>query len=152
MTDEEQQLAFAQGVLAQQPFSVLLGARLTAFGGGEAVLALDVRDELRQQHGYLHGGVLSYAADNALTFAAGSVLGPALLTVGFTIDYLRPGKGRLLRAHVSVVDSSRSRATCRCELYTVDTDGGERRCALAQGAVVVPAAARTEPQRSGHTG
>ncbi|WP_016909465.1 PaaI family thioesterase [Streptomyces xiaopingdaonensis] len=152
MTDAEQQLAFAQGILAQQPFSVLLGARVTAFGGGEAVLALDVRDELRQQNGYLHGGVLSYAADNALTFAAGSVLGPDLLTVGFTIDYLRPGKGRLLRAHASVVDSSRSRATCRCELYTVDADGGERRCALAQGAVVVPGTARTEPQRAGHTG
>src|SRR5436190_293062 len=79
--------------LAAQPFSVLLGARLTAFGAGGATLELDIRDDLRQQNGYLHGGVLGYAADNAITFAAGTALGPDVLTGGFTISYLRPADG-----------------------------------------------------------
>ncbi|WP_328524655.1 PaaI family thioesterase [Kribbella sp. NBC_00359] len=48
----------AEKVLAAQPFSVLLGARLTGFGAGGATLELDIRDDLRQQNGYLHGGVL----------------------------------------------------------------------------------------------
>jgi hypothetical protein len=61
---------------------------------GRATLEIDVRDELLQQNGYLHGGVLAYAADNALTFAGGSALGPAVLTRGFTIDYLMPARGR----------------------------------------------------------
>lgn len=65
-------LQFAQAMLSAQPFSVLVGARLTALGAGEAKPELDVRDELRQQDGFLHGGVLSYAVDNAITFAAGA--------------------------------------------------------------------------------
>lgn len=31
-----------------------------------------LRDEHLQQHGFVHGGVISYLADNALTFAGGS--------------------------------------------------------------------------------
>jgi uncharacterized protein (TIGR00369 family) len=124
----------AKQALASQPFSVLLGARVVEFGEGSATLELDIRDELRQQNGYLHGGVLSYAADNTLTFAAGSVLGPQLLTAGFTIDYVRPGLGDVLRARAYVVQSSRSRATCRCDVYTVDKTG-EQLCALAQGTI-----------------
>src|SRR5690606_40534958 len=90
--------ALARKILAAQPFSVLLGTRLTAFGGGEAVLELDVRDELRQQNGFVHGGVLGYLADNTLTFAAGTAAGADLVTAGFSIDYLRPAGGVLLRA------------------------------------------------------
>lgn len=143
-------LTFAQKVLAQQPFSVLLGARITAFGDRAATLELDVRDDLRQQNGHLHGGVLSYAADNALTFAAGTVLGPALLTVGFTIDYLRPARNGTLHADATVVDSGRARATCRCDLYTVDEDGLRTQCAIAQGAAVVPNSAKgSTPQPNG---
>ena len=43
-------LAFARQVLAAQPFSGLVGARVVAFGGGSATLEVDVRDELLQQH------------------------------------------------------------------------------------------------------
>jgi len=130
-------LESARRGLAHQPFSVLLGARVTGFGDGAATLELDIRDELKQQNGFLHGGVLAYAADNALTFAAGTVLGPALLTSGFTIDYLRPAQGVTLVARAVVVQAGRSRATCRCELYTVDLDGGETLCAAAQGSAVM---------------
>ena len=130
-------LDFARAALAAQPFSVLLGARVEEFGDGRAVLELDVRDDLRQQNGYLHGGVLAYAADNALTFAAGTVLGPQLLTSGFSIDYLVPADGTVLRADATVVQASRSRATCRCDLYTVDGEGNSTLCAAAQGSAVL---------------
>jgi uncharacterized protein (TIGR00369 family) len=129
-------LAAAREGLASQPFSVLLGARLTEFGDSRATIELDIRDELRQQNGYVHGGVLAYAADNTLTFAAGAVLGPAVLTAGFTIDYLKPADGPKLRAEAVVVQSGRSRATSRCDLYTVDEDGASALCAVAQGTVV----------------
>ena len=86
----------AQQVLDSQPFSGHVGARITEFGDGGAVLEVDVREELTQQNGFLHGGVLSYAADNALTFAAGTTLGPAVLTGGFSIQYVRPASGRTL--------------------------------------------------------
>ena len=108
----------ARQALESQPFSRLVGARLTAFGDGAATLELDVREELRQQHGFLHGGVLSYAADNALTFAGGAALGPHVLTGGFSVQYLRPALGRTLRARAEPRWSTRagarpwSAATC----------------------------------------
>lgn len=49
-------LEFARKSLAEQPFSNLVGARLIAFGGGETTLELDIRQDLLQQNGYLHGG------------------------------------------------------------------------------------------------
>ncbi|MEO3783948.1 PaaI family thioesterase [Actinocorallia sp. B10E7] len=130
-------LELAQKILAAQPFSVLLGTRITEFADGRATLELDIRDELRQQNGFLHGGVLGYAADNALTFAAGTVAGDRLLTSGFTIDYLRPADGRTLRAHARVVRAGRTRVVCRCDLFTVDAQGAQTLCAAAQGSIAV---------------
>ena len=127
----------ARRTLAAQPFSVLVGAKVAAFGGGEAILEIDIRDELTQQNGFLHGGVLAYAADNAITFAAGSVLGPLVLTGQVGIDYLRPAVGRVLVAHAKVTESSERQAVARCELATLDGDGNRTVVATAQGTVVV---------------
>ncbi|PSL04588.1 uncharacterized protein (TIGR00369 family) [Haloactinopolyspora alba] len=129
-------LDMATEVLAAQPFSSLLGAQLTTFGRGEATLELDVRDDLLQQNGYLHGGVLAYAADNSITFAGGSSLGPSVLTSGLTISYLRPAQGNRLRARAQVIHASRRQATCRCDLQILDDDGVPTLCAAAQGTII----------------
>ncbi|MFV2172889.1 PaaI family thioesterase [Actinomadura sp. LOL_016] len=85
----------------------------------------------------MHGGVLGYAADNTLTFAAGTAAGTRLVTAGFAIDYLRPARGPLLRAHARVVRAGRTRVVCRCDVSTVDADGAETLCAVAQGTAAV---------------
>ncbi|TLS45469.1 PaaI family thioesterase [Streptomyces montanus] len=137
MVSEAPDLAAARKALAAQPFSRLLGARLMAFGDGAATLELDIREELLQQYGFVHGGVLSYAADNALTFAAGTVIGTRFITAGFTIDYLRPAQGTTLRAHAQVVRAGRTRVACRCDVSSVDGAGTETLCAAAQGTIAV---------------
>ena len=38
------------------------------------MLAAQPFTEPKQQNGFPHGGVLAYAADNAITFAAGTVV------------------------------------------------------------------------------
>lgn len=131
------ELQLARQVLEAQPFSKLLDARLVAFGDGKATLELDIRDELRQQYGYVHGGVLAFAADSALTFAAGAAAGANVITSGFSIDYLRPAVGTMLRAHGYVVRAGRTRVVCRCEIFAVDADGTETVCAAAQGTIAV---------------
>ncbi|MCP2340513.1 PaaI family thioesterase [Actinomadura rupiterrae] len=133
-------LDLARKALAAQPFSRLLDARITAFGDGAATLELDIRDELRQQNGFVHGGVLSYAADNTLTFAAGSVAGANLVTAGFTIDYLKPAVGETLRARAEVVRAGRTRVICRCDITTLDASGTETLCAVAQGSIAIATA------------
>jgi uncharacterized protein (TIGR00369 family) len=127
-------LPAAQKVLKAQPFSVLLGARLTGFGDGSAELVIPLTEQLRQQHGAAHGGVLSYAADTAITFAAGSVAGDTVLTAEMTINYVRAARGDELVARAEVVHAGATLVTVRCEI--LDPGGeGERICAVAQGTV-----------------
>ncbi|HNS50218.1 MAG TPA: PaaI family thioesterase [Anaerolineae bacterium] len=128
-------LQIAGQILQTQPFSVLIGAEMTAFSPGHAELTIPVTAQLRQQHGFAHGGVLCYAADNALSFAGGSVLGPAILTSEFKINYLRPARGDRLVARASVVYAGRFQAVCRCDVFSVEA-GEESLCAVAQGTIV----------------
>lgn len=123
----------AEAALASQPFSRLLGTRVTGFGNGRATLQLLATEDLRQQDGHVHGGVLSYLADNAMAFAAGTELGPAVLTAGMTIEYLRPARAAVLRATGVVVHAGRRQVTCRCDVVTVDAAGDTSLCATAQG-------------------
>ncbi len=81
----EDMLTWGRRVLDSQPFSVLLGAELLGFSPGSAELRIPIKAELKQQHGFVHGGVISYAADNALTYAGGSALGPGVVTSEFKI-------------------------------------------------------------------
>jgi uncharacterized protein (TIGR00369 family) len=97
-------------VLASQPFSGLIGTELVSFSQGYAELKIPIRPELKQQHGFVHGGVISYAADNALTFAGGSVLGPGVTTSELKINYLRPAIGDFLVARASIIYSGKSQA------------------------------------------
>ena len=127
-------LDWGRAVLAQQPFSVHLGAELVAFEPGRAELALDFRPEHLQQHGFAHGGVVSYLADNALTYAGGSVLGDSL-TLEFKINYLRPAKGVRLVARARVTGSGKSQAVCHCDGFALDAAGEEKMCATAQGTI-----------------
>ena len=127
-------LTQGQHILSLQPFSAMLNARLDAFEPGSAELSVPVVPTLLQQRGFVHGGVLSYLADNALTFAGGSVLGDSV-TAEFKINYLRPAKGaeRLL-AVATVVGSGKTQAVCRCDIFVLR--GGERTlCAAAQGTI-----------------
>ena len=127
-------LEFGRKVLNSQPFSVLLGTELELFEPGKAVLTLAVRKELKQQHGFVHGGVVSYLADNALTYAGGSVLGDSL-TSEYKINYLRPAIGDKLVARASVLSAGKKQAVCQCEVWAVG-DGGERMVAVAQGTII----------------
>jgi len=89
-----------------------------------------------------HGGVrVGYAADNALTFAAGTVLGASVLTSGLTISYLRGAQDGVLRATTHVVHHTARQAVCTVEVAQVASDGAIRVCAIAQGTV-----AATEPR------
>jgi uncharacterized protein (TIGR00369 family) len=134
MTMDDDKLKWGRAVLAAQPFSVLLGTELLAFEPGRAELALDLKPEHLQQHGFAHGGVVSYLADNALTYAGGSVLGDSL-TLEFKINYLRPAKGNRLVARARVTGSGKSQAVCHCDVFAVDGEGAEKLCATAQGTI-----------------
>ena len=126
--------AFARAVLEAQPFSRLLGAELIMATPGRAEMRLPLSEALRQQHGFAHGGVVAYLADNAITFAGGLALGGDALTSEFKINYLRPARGDALLARAGARSAGRRQAVCTCEILSVGEE--ETLCALAQGTVV----------------
>lgn len=124
-----------QQVLEAQSFSKLLGAELVEFKEGEVVFEIPIRENLLQHHGFVHGAVLSFAADNALTFVGGTVLGAEIITSEYKINYLRPAIGEKLIARGTVISSGRRQAVCRCDVFAVK-DNEEKLCATAIGTIV----------------
>lgn len=127
-------LAFGRRVLHEQAFSRMLGASLDVFEPGNAQLSVPLAPQLLQQDGFAHGGVLAYLADNALTYAGGSVLGK-VLTSEFKINYIRPAlDADRLVAVATVVGSGKTQAVCRCDVF-LEKNGERKLCAAAQGTI-----------------
>lgn len=126
----------AAAALAAQPFSQLVGATLAEFSPGTATLELEIRQDHRQQYGVVHGGVLAYLVDNAISFAAGTRIGPSLVSTGFSISLLANLREGTLRATATVLHAASARAVCGVEVVGIDPDGRRRLCAVAQGTAV----------------
>ena len=125
-------LTRAQQLLSNQPFSVLLGAEITHYSDA----GVEIRMPITPQHGFVHGGVLSFLADNALTFAGGRRLEGRVVTGGYKINYIRPSRVDALAARAKAISSGKTQSVTRCEIYAV-THGTERLCAAAQGTITV---------------
>ncbi|MEW5250577.1 PaaI family thioesterase [Microbulbifer sp. 2201CG32-9] len=98
-------------------------------------IRLSITPELLQQHGFVHGGVLSYLADTAITFAGGIALGGDALTSEFKINYIKPAKGNYLSAQAKVISAGKRQSVCQCEITAVEEES-RLLCAIAQGTVV----------------
>jgi len=125
---------FGKAILESQPFSQLIGAELTGFESGRAEISLVITDQLKQQHGFVHGGIVSYMADNCLTYAGGSVLGDSV-TSEYKINYVRPAMGETLVAKSTVLSSGKTQAVCECKVFAL-ADGKEALVAVAQGTII----------------
>jgi uncharacterized protein (TIGR00369 family) len=104
---------------ARQKAMSHIGARLRAVGPGWTEVELPHRDELTQQKGFLHGGIIGMIADNACGYAAYSLM-PAdasPLTVEYKINILAPGRGRRYVAEGVVLKSGRTLTVTRAEVY-----------------------------------
>jgi len=125
---------FGKAILESQPFSQLIGAELTGFESGRAEISLVITDQLKQQHGFVHGGIVSYMADNCLTYAGGSVLGDSV-TSEYKINYVRPAMGETLVAKSTVLSSGKTQAVCECKVFAL-ADEKEALVAVAQGTII----------------
>ena len=133
----------ARRVLDAQPFSRLVRAEMTLYTTQVVELRVPITEQIQQQHGFVHGGVVSYLADNALTFAGGMALGPGVVTSEYKINYVRPAVGDWLVARATAVHAGRTQAVCRCDVYVL-AGGTEKMCAVAQGTIALMGAKKTD--------
>ena len=105
----------------RQKAMALIGASLKRVAAGEVEVALPYRDDLTQQKGFVHGGILGMIADTACGYAAFSLMpaGGSLVTVEYKMNILRPGRGALV-AHGKVIRPGRTLTVARAEVYAED--------------------------------
>src|ERR1041385_2303774 len=90
---------------ARQRVMQLIGARLERIEPGAIDIVLPYREDLTQQNGYLHAGVLTTIADSACGYAAYTLM-PAnagVLSVEFKMNLLRPAQGEIFVAAARVI-------------------------------------------------
>jgi uncharacterized protein (TIGR00369 family) len=106
---------------ARQKAMALIGAELTVVEPGYVELALPFRDNLTQQKGFIHGGILGMIADTACGYSAFSLMpaGCSLVTVEYKMNILTPGRGSLV-AKGQVVKPGRTLTIARAEVYADD--------------------------------
>jgi len=105
----------------RQKAMALIGARLARVEPGFVEIELPYRDDLTQQKGFVHGGILGMIADTACGYSAFSLMpaGCSLVTVEYKINILAPARSGLV-AKGQVVKPGRTLTIARAEVYADD--------------------------------
>ena len=106
---------------ARQKAMGLIGASLGLVVPGVVEVLLPFRDDLTQQKGYVHGGIVGMIADSAAGYAAYSLM-PAdctLVTTEYKINLLAAATSGLV-ARGEVVKAGRTLTVARAEVYADD--------------------------------
>lgn len=136
MSDPE----FRQRVLddfGRQKVMKTMGITLESVEPGEIQLQVPFRDDLTQQNGYLHAGVLSTALDTACGFSAYTLM-PAdasVLTIENKINLLRPANNGPFRVMARVIKPGKTVIVSEGKLYDV---GGKLVATMSATNMAVP--------------
>jgi uncharacterized protein (TIGR00369 family) len=119
------QLKRIKKAITTVPFARLLGIELEDVAPGTATLAVNIRKDLMQNQGVVHGGAIASLIDTATAFAIISLLAPKekVTTVDLAISYLRPASRGRLKAVAKVVRTGR-------RLFVVSADVFDKRGSL----------------------
>lgn len=109
---------------ARQALMKTINAHLSRVAPGEVIIELPFRDDLTQQHGYLHAGIVTSIADTACGYAALSLMteDADVLSVEYKINLLSPARGEKLIAHAEVKRAGRTLTVCEAEVFAVNGD------------------------------
>src|SRR5438046_9237571 len=105
----------------RQKAMALIGASLARVDPGAVEIELPYREDITQQKGFVHGGIIGMIADTACGYAAFSLM-PAdcsLVTVEYKINILSAATTSLV-ARGEVVKAGRTLTIARAEVYAQD--------------------------------
>jgi uncharacterized protein (TIGR00369 family) len=118
----DQKLERARKAFASVAYAKFLGLELCELKSGEVSVCLDVREDLKQNQGVVHGGAVASLIDTAAAFAILTELSldERVTTTDLTIHYLRPiTEGRLL-AKAKIVRGGRRLFVVNVEVTNSD--------------------------------
>ena len=103
----------------QQRVMTLIGALLVAVEPGVVEIEIPARDDLTQQDGFMHAGIVTTILDSACGYAAYTLM-PAtsrVLSVEFKVNLLAPAKGDRVVARSRVKRSGRTLIVCSADAF-----------------------------------
>jgi uncharacterized protein (TIGR00369 family) len=133
MKDPEFERRVRESFLKQSVMQ-LIGASLAEVAPGRVEIRLPYREDLTQQDGYLHAGIVTTILDSACGYAAFTLM-PAtssVLAVEFKVNLLAPAKGDEIIARGQVKRAGRTLSVCTADAFAVEK-GEERLCATMLG-------------------
>jgi uncharacterized protein (TIGR00369 family) len=106
---------------ARQRVMATIGASLARVAPGEVDIEIAFREDLTQQHGYLHAGVVAAVVDSACGYAALTLAsaGAEVVSVEFKLNLLSPAVGERFVARARVKRAGRSITVCTGDLFAV---------------------------------
>jgi len=126
---------YIKDIMQHQPFSALLNVQLTRLEDGYAQLEIPFKPELTQQHGFIHGGVVGYLADNVCGYAAATMVGE-VVTQEYKINFLAPAIGRHFIGKGQVIRAGKRQVICRSDVYAVSEENQEKHVATALATIL----------------
>ena len=104
---------------SRQHVMSLIGASLRRVEPGVVDIVLPYRNDLTQQDGYIHAGILTTIADSACGYAAYTLMpaGSEVLSVEFKVNLLRPAAGEMFIAEARVMKAGKTLTVTRCDVY-----------------------------------
>ena len=115
---EDSRLERARNAFDRVAYAGFLGLELCELKSGEVTVCLDVRGEIKQNHGVVHGGAIASLIDTASAFVILTAIdeNERVTTTDLTIHYLRPVTlGRML-ARARIVRGGRRRFVVNVEV------------------------------------
>lgn len=123
---------------AKQSIMNLIGARLSLVKPGVVEITLPYREDLTQQDGYLHAGVVTTIADSACGYAAFTLM-PAssrVLAVEFKVNLLRPARAPEFVARAEVIKAGRTLTVVGADVFGIAHNGERKLVATMQGTMI----------------
>jgi len=121
----------------RQKFMTFIHAKLNTVSPGFCEIQIPFSENISQQHGFFHAGIIGTVADNAAGYAAYSLMSStsSILTVEFKLNLISPADGDLLIGNAQVLKYGRTLTICRSDVFSVK-DGVRKLCAASQSTLI----------------
>jgi len=104
---------------AEQRVMRLIDASLTVVEPGLVKIEIPTREDLTQQDGFMHAGIVTTILDSACGYAAYTLMpaGSSVLSVEFKVNLLAPAVGGLVTAHAEVKRFGSTLTVCTADAF-----------------------------------
>ena len=121
----------------EQRVMATIGASLSVVEPGAVDVVMPFREDLTQQDGFVHAGIVAAIADSACGYAAHSLMPRTarVLSIEFKLNLLSPAVGERLEARGRVLRAGKTITVCRADVFAI-SDTSEKLVATMTGTMM----------------